>query len=105
MPYFDADLVPLADWDPVAVARAARNGRDGIVAVRDRMTGTIRAEAARAAVAPEDYFNSGLFVVWNDDAARAWLAAAARMVPYFRDGGPFDQTALNAARAAVGQPR
>ena len=88
--FFDADMVFLEEFDPVALT-----GPDGFAAVRDLHDQTwIIDDAARARVRPQDYFNSGFFLIHRDRAEI--LDLAATLTGYLRT--PFkDQTHLNAA--------
>jgi hypothetical protein len=95
--YFDADLVCLRPWDPLGF-----RGCEGLIAVRDLVSDMVRAEAQRADVPVDDYFNSGFFIA-NRERHATWLRAAERVAEQYRK--PFvDQTALNAARRIVGLP-
>jgi hypothetical protein len=94
--YFDADLVPLNPWDPKSVADP-----QAITAVRDRVDSNVRGDAERAGVRFEDYFNSGLFMI-SRRPHHAWLRAAEQDALARSRSAFFDQTSLNAARAALG---
>ena len=88
--FFDADMVFLEEFDPCELI-----GPDGFAAVRDLHRETwIIDDAARARVAPFDYFNSGFFLLHRDRADV--LALASTLTGYLQT--PFrDQTHLNAA--------
>ena len=88
--FFDADLVFLEVFDPAALL-----GDDGFAAVRDlHREPWILADAARAGVPPQHYFNSGFFLLHR--RRRELLDLAATLTAHLDT--PFkDQTALNAA--------
>ena len=93
--YFDADVVFLEDFDPLALA-----GDDGFAAVRDlfHQSGIIT-DAARAGIRPQNYFNSGFFIITRE--REKILHAAKRLRQEI--GSPFvDQGALNAAADRLG---
>ena len=93
--FFDADMVCLEDFDPATLL-----GDDGFAAVRDLSREPwILADAARAGVPPQHYFNSGFFVLHR--RRLELLALAASLGPYLDT--PFkDQTHLNAAANLLG---
>ncbi len=89
--FFDADMVFLESFDPTVLLL----GSFGFAAVRDlHREPWIVEDAARARVRPEDYFNSGFFLIERRNAELLDLASV--LTGYLRT--PFkDQTHLNAA--------
>ena len=93
--FFDADMVFLEDFDPEELL-----GDDGFAAVRDlHREPWIVADAARAGVPPQHYFNSGFFLIERRRVDLLALAATltAHLRTEFRD-----QTHLNAAANLLG---
>lgn len=96
--YFDADQVCLNPWNPRVFADP-----EMFVAVRDRLGPVIRSDAEFARVRAEDYFNSGLFIM-SRERHLPLLRGAEEMTRTNSKMHFFDQTALNATRAALGLP-
>ena len=96
--FFDADLV----WLEMIEAEELVPQERGIAAVRDITSAEwILADAARAGVAPEAYFNSGLMIIRRD--CRELLDCARDLSRYLDT--PFqDQTAFNAAARLLRMP-
>ena len=93
--FFDADMVFLEPFAPEELL-----GDDGFAAVRDlHREPWILADAARAGVPPQHYFNSGFFLLHRRQQRILDLAAnlGAHLETPFRD-----QTHLNAAANLLG---
>lgn len=96
--YFDADMVCLTPWNPVAF-------RDplAVVAVRDIMSPAILADAASLGISASDYFNAGLFIVHRSRHLH-WLRASEHRLLNCPDLRFFDQSALNMVRSELHLP-
>lgn len=95
--WFDADMVPLAPWSPQEFF-----GNPAIVAVRDRMLGTVLQEAEDWKIPPAEYFNAGLFIA-NATAHKRWLQTAESL-RFINPTMLQDQSPLNAARVRLQIP-
>ena len=95
--WFDADMVPLAPWSPQGFF-----GGPAIIAVRDRMLGTVLDEANAWEVPPEEYFNAGMFIA-NAAAHKRWLQIAESL-RFTKPTMLQDQSPLNAARVRLQIP-
>ncbi len=95
--FFDADLIWLSDFEP-----REHFGDDGFAAVRDLFnTDWILCDSARAGVRPQNYFNSGFFLI--DRTRASILDEAKRLKTSGQITTPFkDQTFLNAAADRLG---
>lgn len=95
--WFDADMVPLAPWSPQEFF-----GNPALVAVRDRMLGSVLQESDTWRIPPEEYFNAGLFIA-NATAHKRWLQRAESL-RFTRPTLLQDQSPLNAARVRLQIP-
>jgi len=95
--WFDADMVPLAPWSPQEFF-----GSPALIAVRDRMLGSVFQEADTWEIRPEEYFNAGLFIA-NAKAHKHWLQTAESL-RFARPTLLQDQSPLNAARVRLQIP-
>ena len=95
--WFDADMVPLAPWSPQEYF-----GNPALIAVRDRMLGTVLQEAEAWEIPPEEYFNAGLFIA-NAAAHKRWLLNAESL-RFTKPTMLQDQSPLNAARVRLQIP-
>lgn len=93
--YFDADMVFLEEFDPADLI-----GDDGFAAVRDlSRENWIVEDAARAGIRPQNYFNSGFFIIARE---RAEILATAKRLKSEIPSPFVDQSALNAAADRLG---
>lgn len=90
--YFDADLVYLRKWEPRILS-----GAESFICVRDHWFHPyIQAEACRAGMPADAYFNIGFFIASRRYHAESLQAALGRLDFVYEIKSPlFEQTALN----------